>query len=149
MQRKYKDEVKVRLACYSAHWTTLDTRNSWGLGRERENNSLDPQLGRLLFPCSGNSQVGLNIGCFPGGAESVAHQGRKLGGWLGPAGSGGGSCLFRRREDKFPSPNTGSLGSRSLSCSPTNNDADCSASVIITLCLKIQNKSQERKWLGL
>lgn len=27
-----------------------------------------------------------------------------------------------------------------------NNDADCATSVIITLCLKIQNKSQERNW---
>lgn len=30
-----------------------------------------------------------------------------------------------------------------------HNDADCSTSVIITLCLKIQNKSQERNWCGL
>lgn len=30
-----------------------------------------------------------------------------------------------------------------------HNDADCSTSVIITLCLKIQNKSQERNWNGL
>lgn len=30
-----------------------------------------------------------------------------------------------------------------------NNDADCTTSVIITLCLKIQNKSQERNWYGL
>lgn len=29
-----------------------------------------------------------------------------------------------------------------------HNDADCSTSVIITLCLKIQNKSQERNWCG-
>lgn len=30
-----------------------------------------------------------------------------------------------------------------------HNDADGSTSVIITLCLKIQNKSQERNWCGL
>lgn len=29
-----------------------------------------------------------------------------------------------------------------------HNDADCSTSVIITLCLKIENKSQERNWCG-
>lgn len=40
-----------------------------------------------------------------------------VGAFAGVAGGRGGSCLFLRREDKFPSPPTGSLGSLSLSCS--------------------------------
>lgn len=58
-----------------------------------------------------------------------------------------GNCLFQGGKTSSPPPEP--LISLSLSCFPPHNDADCSTSVIITLCLKIQNKSQERNWCGL
>lgn len=74
---------------------------------------------------------------------------KEVGAFAGVAGGRGGSCLFLRREDKFPSPPNRVPRLPFTFLFLTHNDADCSTAVIITLCLKIQNKSQERNWLGL
>ena len=55
-----------------------------------------------------------------------------------------GVASFRGGKTSYPPPGAPSVPFPFLVSQ--NNDADCSTSVIITLCLKIQNKSQERNW---
>lgn len=104
---------------------------SW---RPRESGGL-VRLGPLLCPTCGAGQGRLGQG---------SPLERKLGGgWAAGGGSGSASSLWRK--DKFPPPGAPSAPFPFLF---PHNDADCSTSVIITLCLKIQNKSQERNWCG-
>lgn len=72
-------------------------------------------------------------------------QERKLGGrMLGLLEVEVGVASFRGGKTSYPPPGAPSVPFPFLVSQ--NNDADCSTSVIITLCLKIQNKSQERNW---